>query len=86
MKIYHSAVLPKGFRANAISCGLKRPGKLDLALFYSEFPAKAAAKFTANYVKAAPILLDEIIIRHSKSFRAIIANSGNANAFCGKAG
>lgn len=86
MKIYKKAVLPQGFKANGVSCGLKRSGKLDLALFYSEPRAKAACKFTANKIKAAPVQLDSIILEHSKFFHALIANSGNANAFCGKAG
>jgi N-acetylglutamate synthase/N-acetylornithine aminotransferase len=40
---FKKAILPKGFRASGLACGLKKSGKLDLALFYSEVPAKLRA-------------------------------------------
>jgi glutamate N-acetyltransferase/amino-acid N-acetyltransferase len=86
MKIYKKAILPCGFKASAVSCGIKRSGKLDLALFYSSLPAKAAAKFTINKFPAAPVKLNKEHLKRSKAFQAVVVNSGNANAFTGKAG
>lgn len=86
MKIYKKGILPIGFKASAVACGIKKPGKLDLALFYSELPAKAACKFTSNKILAAPVKLDIKHLSAGKGFRAIIANSGNANCFTGKNG
>jgi len=66
-------------------CGIKKSGKKDLALICSEIPANAAAVFTSNKVKAAPILVS---MDHIKSGRAqaIVANSGCANACTGNEG
>lgn len=86
MKIYKKAILPAGFSANGIACGIKKSGKLDLALLYSELPAKASCRFTANKMIAAPIKLNKKSLNSSKRFQAIIANSGNANAFTGRGG
>ncbi len=86
MKIYKKAVLPAGFTANGVACGIKKSGKLDLALFVSDIPAKAACKFTTNKLPAAPIIINKKYLKKNKAFRAIIANSGNANAFRGEAG
>jgi len=83
VKIFKKAILPIGFQASGISCGIKKSGKPDLALFYSNAPAKAACLFTANKIPAAPIVLNKERLKKSKSFQAIIANSGNANAFTG---
>jgi glutamate N-acetyltransferase/amino-acid N-acetyltransferase len=86
MKIYKKAILPLGFKACGLPCGLKKSGKLDLALFYSQYPAKAACLFTANKVVAAPILLDRINLKKTNAWQAIIVNSGNANCFTGDKG
>lgn len=86
MQILKKAILPKGFKANGIACGLKKSGKLDLTLFYSDIPAKASAVFTNNKIQAAPIKVDKGHLKLNKFFHAIIVNSGNANAFTGKAG
>jgi glutamate N-acetyltransferase / amino-acid N-acetyltransferase len=86
MKIYHKAVLPSGFKANAVAAGIKRSGKLDVALFYSVLPAKAACVFTANSIQAAPIQLNKKHLARNRSFHAIIVNSGNANCFTGQPG
>ncbi len=66
-------------------CGIKKSGKKDIALIYSEVPASAAATFTSNKVKAAPILVSMDHIKSGKA-RAIIANSGCANACTGEEG
>ncbi len=75
----------KGFKASALSAGLKKVGELDLALIFSESESVAAGVFTTNRVKAAPVILSQDHIRNGK-IRAIIANSGNANACSGKDG
>ncbi|MDR2617891.1 MAG: bifunctional glutamate N-acetyltransferase/amino-acid acetyltransferase ArgJ [Treponema sp.] len=77
---------PRGFRAGGIWCGIKASSrKRDLALIYSEKPCTAAAMFTTNKVKAASVLVS---MEHLKGgvLRAVIANSGNANACTGEAG
>ncbi|MDI6606638.1 MAG: bifunctional glutamate N-acetyltransferase/amino-acid acetyltransferase ArgJ, partial [Candidatus Omnitrophota bacterium] len=86
MIVYKRAVLPLGFKASAVACGIKKSGKADLALFYSQLPAKAACLFTTNKFEAAPITVSKGHLKVNKEFRAIIVNSGNANAFTGDAG
>jgi glutamate N-acetyltransferase/amino-acid N-acetyltransferase len=86
VKIYKKAILPNGFMANGVASGIKKTGKLDLALFYSEVRAKAACGFTTNKIQAAPIKLNKRYLKDNKYFQAIIANSGNANCFNGKFG
>ncbi len=86
VKIYKKAILPLGFKASGIAAGIKKSGNLDLALFYSELPAKVSCKATTNKIQAAPIKINNLYLKTNKSFCAIIANSGNANAFCGAAG
>lgn len=66
-------------------CGLKRSGRKDLALIYSEVPAVSAAVFTPNQFKAAPIIVSQNLIRSGRS-QAIISNAGNANCRTGKQG
>lgn len=75
----------QGFKANGISCGIKRSGKPDLALIVSDHPAHAACVFTQNSIKAAPIIVCQERIL-SKTAQAIIINSGNANCFTGDFG
>jgi glutamate N-acetyltransferase/amino-acid N-acetyltransferase len=74
-----------GFQAAGIASGIKEDGRKDLALLYSEAPAKAAGVFTTNVFKAAPVLLDMERIKSGTS-RAVIVNSGNANAATGDEG
>ncbi|HMK61680.1 MAG TPA: bifunctional glutamate N-acetyltransferase/amino-acid acetyltransferase ArgJ [Dissulfurispiraceae bacterium] len=78
-------VVPKGFLFSAVEAAVKKPGRKDLALIYSEHEAKMAGMFTTNSVKAAPVKLDMGLIRQGKG-RAIIVNSGNANACTGRQG
>ena len=75
----------KGFRASGISSGIKRTGKKDLALIVSDVPATVAGVFTANRVKAAPVLLDMKRVTSGTS-RGVIVNSGCANVSTGKRG
>lgn len=74
-----------GFLANGIAVGIKDNGEKDLSLIFSEVPAKAAAVFTTNRFKAAPVILDVERIK-TGLVQAIIANSGNANASTGRDG
>ncbi|MFI5251786.1 MAG: bifunctional glutamate N-acetyltransferase/amino-acid acetyltransferase ArgJ [Bacteroidota bacterium] len=76
---------PAGFRASGVHCGIKRMNK-DLALVVSDIPAIGAGIFTQNKVAAAPVLIDKIQLRRSSNFRAILVNSGNANACTGDRG
>ncbi|WP_424309978.1 bifunctional glutamate N-acetyltransferase/amino-acid acetyltransferase ArgJ [Gordonia sp. (in: high G+C Gram-positive bacteria)] len=77
---------PLGFRAAGIAAGIKASGNPDLALVLNEGPDLAAsAVFTRNQVKAAPVLWTQQVIS-SRSLRAVILNSGGANACTGPAG
>jgi len=81
---------PKGFLAGGIRCGIKESSqsssqKKDLALIYSHNSCAAAAMFTQNKVKAASVQVSRENIADGR-LRAVIANSGNANACTGQAG
>ena len=79
--------LAPGFRATATACGLKPSGALDLALIASRGPCSAAGMFTTNLIQAAPVLHDrEVLARNAAGIRAVIANSGCANACTGRRG
>lgn len=81
-----SEQLPKGFQAAGVYTGVKRnPQKLDLTLIVSESPCVAAGVFTQNLVFAAPVKLCRERTP-SESIRAVIINSGNANACTGDQG
>ncbi|EWC45612.1 mitochondrial arginine biosynthesis bifunctional protein ArgJ [Drechslerella stenobrocha 248] len=84
-----SGTYPQGFSASGIHCGVKKDGKtLDLALLTSSIPATAAAVFTKNVFKAAPVVLSRQTLdaRNGAGIRSIIVNSGCANAVTGKGG
>ena len=69
----------KGFQASGIHCGIrKNRSKADLALIYSDVPCAAAAVYTQNLVKGAPIAVTKRNIADGTA-RAVICNSGNAN-------
>ncbi|MDR3019307.1 MAG: bifunctional ornithine acetyltransferase/N-acetylglutamate synthase [Treponema sp.] len=77
---------PLGFWAGGVRCGIKpSSAKKDLALIYSKKACTAAAMFTTNLVKAAPLVLTNANIADGK-LRVVICNSGNANACTGSAG
>lgn len=84
-KINEGITAPKGFRSAGIHCGIKKSRK-DLALIVSDIPATAAAVFTLNKVQAAPVLISKKHLDESEFFKAIIVNSGNANACTGERG
>jgi glutamate N-acetyltransferase/amino-acid N-acetyltransferase len=77
----------RGFRFAATSAGIKSSGQPDLALIACDRPARAAAVFTRNRVKAAPVRLSQANLRRSGGLtQAVIVNSGNANACTGRRG
>src|ERR1041384_7468004 len=87
-----SIVAPKGFQAAGVFCDIKRLGtgkgsnkgpKRDLALIVSEAPATVAGMFTTNQICAAPV---KVCVEHLKrgAARAVVVNSGNANACTGR--
>lgn len=72
--------LPLGYRYAACYAGIRRERKDDLALIVSDAPASAAAMFTTNVVRAAPVKLGELHLRRSGGqLRAVLVNAGNAN-------
>jgi len=75
---------PKGFKTSALNCGLKK-SNLDLTVFVSDVPATPAGVFTQNVCCAAPVILSKRHI-NSKKIKAILVNSGNANAASGNEG
>ncbi len=78
--------VPKGFRLAGVHCGLKRdPNKQDLTLVVSDVPAAAAGVYTQNLVFAAPVALDRQRTP-SDRIRAVVIDSGNANACTGEQG
>src|SRR6516162_11563469 len=80
-------MLVQGFKTAAIASGIKPGGALDLALIYSERPATAAAVFTQNAFIAAPLVVTKKHLEDSgHRIRAVLVNSGNANAATGEAG
>ncbi len=74
-----------GFKFAALPAGIKKSGKPDLALIYSETPARCAGVFTTNRVVAAPLLLTMPRIK-AGFCQAVLVNSGNANACTGAGG
>jgi len=81
-----SVTAARGFRAAGVTAGLKASGAPDVALVVNDGPTDAAAAvFTRNRVKAAPVLWSEQVIKDGR-LRAVILNSGGANACTGPAG
>ena len=74
-----------GILASGIAAGIKPSGKKDLALVYSSAPARAAAVFTRNQVKGAPVLVSQEHLRDGRA-QAILASSGCANVCTGEQG
>jgi glutamate N-acetyltransferase/amino-acid N-acetyltransferase len=80
-----STITVPGFQFAAVACGIKKSGNKDLAVIYSERPAPAAALFTTNRIKAAPVLLGMERMKGRK-LQAVVVSSGNANACTGSGG
>jgi glutamate N-acetyltransferase / amino-acid N-acetyltransferase len=74
-----------GFKAWGIHCGIKKTDRKDLAIIYSDRDAAVAGVFTRNKVRAASVVLDASKVKSGKG-RAIVANSGCANACTGRRG
>ncbi len=80
-------LIPKGFRFGATKAGLKASGRTDFALIVADKAANAAAAFTANRVKAAPLVVDQENLRATGGkVRVVAINAGNANCAAGQAG
>ena len=81
-----SVTAPQGFRAAGVAAGIKDGGRLDLALVVNDGPGRAAAgMFTTNQVKAAPVLWSQQAVADGR-LRAVVLNSGGANACTGPGG
>ncbi len=78
-------IICPGFQSAGAASGLKKNGKKDLGIIYSESPATVAAMFTRNLVKAAPVVLGQQRTASGRC-RAVIVNSGNANCCTGAQG
>lgn len=85
MKGIMGITAPIGFKANGISCGIKKNRKPDLALVYSDVLAVAAGMFTTNKIQAAPVKVTKEHLKGNFA-QAIIINSGNANCSTGRQG
>lgn len=87
MKIIEGGVTAaEGFQAAAAAAGVKKANRKDMAMVYSTVPCQAAGTFTTNVVKAAPVKWDQKIVYSQEKVRAIICNSGVANACTGQEG
>ena len=76
----------RGFQAAGIAAGIKKGGKKDMAMIYSEQPCVCAGTFTTNVVKAAPVKWDQKVVADSDFAQAVVCNSGIANACTGQEG
>src|SRR5713101_7302641 len=77
----------QGFKTAAVAAGIKPGGALDLALICSDTPAMTAAVFTQNTFIAAPLIVTKRHLQQNgHRVRAVLVNSGNANAATGEAG
>ncbi|WP_255807423.1 bifunctional glutamate N-acetyltransferase/amino-acid acetyltransferase ArgJ [Cohnella mopanensis] len=77
---------PKGFKAGGLHCGLKKTDRHDLGVIVCEVPAAAAAVYTTNLFQAAPLQVTREALGEGGVLRAVIVNSGNANACTGAQG
>ena len=78
--------LPQGFRVGVAAAGFKKPGRNDIGLIVSDRPAVMAALFTTNAFKAAPVQVGQEILARYGTARAVLVNSGQANACTGREG
>ena len=84
-KIAGGITAPKGFKAAGVKAGIKKSGKLDLAIIYSTVPASVAAVFTNNTMAAAPVIVSRQVVQNGTA-SAVVVNSGCANACTGSQG
>jgi len=80
-----SVTSASGFLAGAVHAGIKDKDELDLAILCSKVPCKAAGVFTTNQIKSAPVILSQRHVAGGRA-RAIVVNSGCANACMGGQG
>ncbi|MCX5860305.1 MAG: bifunctional glutamate N-acetyltransferase/amino-acid acetyltransferase ArgJ [Proteobacteria bacterium] len=85
MKMVSAKLTVPGFQFAAVKCGIKYENRLDLGLAWSEVPASVAGAFTTNLIKAAPVVISQKRIRSGMA-RALLVNSGYANACTGRQG
>ena len=76
----------KGFKAAVCQAEIKYKNRTDMAALISETDCKSAGTFTTNLVKAAPVIWDRELVYGSNTARAVIVNSGIANACTGQQG
>ncbi|MCU6708415.1 bifunctional ornithine acetyltransferase/N-acetylglutamate synthase [Paenibacillus sp. J5C_2022] len=81
-----SITTPQGFQAGGLHCGLKKTTRYDLGAIVCEVPAAAAGVYTTNVFQAAPLQVTRESIGAGGMLRAVLVNSGNANACTGKQG
>ncbi len=87
MKLIEGGInAPLGFEAAGVEAEIKYKNRLDMAIIYSKKPCVAAATFTSNVVKAAPVMWDKELVETSPFVQAVIVNTGIANAATGKVG
>ena len=84
-KIDGGVTAPQGFQAAGVAAGIRKKERPDVALVYSTVPAAAAAVYTTNKFKAAPLMVTEHNIANGQA-QAFVINSGIANAGMGKVG
>ncbi|MGI8909847.1 MAG: bifunctional glutamate N-acetyltransferase/amino-acid acetyltransferase ArgJ [Rubrobacteraceae bacterium] len=77
--------MAEGFVAAGVACGVRNSGSRDLGLLFSDRPCVTTAVFTRNIVKGAPLLVTKEAVEGGDA-RAVVVNSGNANAATGKRG
>ena len=82
-KIEGGVTAAKGFEAAGVASGIRKKGRLDMAIVYSQTPCQVAGAFTTNVVKAAPVKWDQKIVKESAYAQAVVVNSGIANACTG---
>ena len=80
------SIAPKGFRFATVCAGFRKEGRADLALLVSDVPAVAAGTFTQNRFPAAPVLVAKAMLAGRPAARAVVINSGQANACTGDEG
>jgi glutamate N-acetyltransferase/amino-acid N-acetyltransferase len=79
------ATAPSGFVSGGVVCGVRNSGRKDLGLLYSEHPCSVAGVFTRNAFKGAPLAVTKQAVE-AGDVRAVVVNSGNANAATGEQG
>ncbi len=85
-KIAGGFTAAKGFKASSCEAGIKYQNRRDMALLFTDVPCAVAGTFTSNRVKAAPVLWDMDIVKSGKAARAVVVNTGIANAGTGAEG